>query len=71
MLERNRGAPRESWAYASADPPIQPYQYLPIFDVLAFTDTKEPESFTVGFSLAGIVDGLTLSKVQANGDAFL
>ena len=69
QLSTESNIPRESWAYTSADPEIQPYQYIPLLGALAFKDEKESESFAVSFSPSGIIDGMSLSNVQTHGDA--
>ena len=59
----------ESWAYASADPVIQPYQYVPFFGALAFSRPQKPESFSVNFSQDGFVEGLSWRTIQPFGKA--
>ena len=59
----------ESWAYASADPVIQPYQYIPFFGALAFSRLQQPESFSVNFTQDGFVEGLSWRTIQPFGKA--
>ena len=33
--------PQESWAYAAAEPIIQPYQYIPLIGAYAFRDSPQ------------------------------
>ena len=60
---------QESWAYASADPAIQPYQYVPFFGALAFSRPQKPPSFSVNFSQDGFVEGLSWRTIQPFGKA--
>ena len=60
---------QESWAYASADPLIQPYQYVPFIGALAFSDSQAPPSFSVNFSQDGFVEGLSWRRIQTFGKA--
>ena len=59
----------ESWAYASADPVLQPYQYVPFFGALAFSRPQKPQSFSVNFSQDGFVEGLSWRTIQPFGKA--
>ena len=62
------GVTHESWAYVSAPAVRQPYQYLLFFGALAMITSGDQEPFAVSFSQEGIVDGLTVSQFQAQGD---
>ena len=61
------GARRETWAYAHASPSINPFQYLPVFGVLALTPLQESQTFSVSFGSDGIVDGISVRDVQPYG----
>lgn len=58
----------ESWAYVSAKAARQPFQYLPFLGSLAMNTLSDHEPFAVSFSQAGIVDGLTVSQFQVQGN---
>ena len=60
---------QESWAYASADPVIQPYQYVPFLGALAFSQDQQPESFSVNYTQDGFVEGLSWRTIQPFGKA--
>lgn len=59
----------ESWAYAFADPAIQPLQYVPLLGVLALPRFPYPQSFSLNFTPKSTVEGLSWRTVQAFGDA--
>ena len=67
MSSRN-GLSHEAWAYAAADPIIQPYQYVPLIGAYAFRDSPQPQSFSFNFSQEGIVEGISWRTVQAFGE---
>ncbi|MGB0908880.1 MAG: hypothetical protein ACPGYT_00835 [Nitrospirales bacterium] len=58
----------EAWAYVSANAARQPFQYLPFFGSLATITPGDQKPFTVSFSEEGIVDGLTVSPFQVQGN---
>ena len=58
------GRPRESWSYAVTEPPIHPLQYIPFAGALALPKPPKVESFSVSFSEQGVVEGISLWKVQ-------
>lgn len=63
------GGRHDFWAYAVADPPIRPSQYVPLFGVLALPRYPAPPSFSVNFSSKGMVEGISWRTVQAYSDA--
>ena len=67
VTSRN-GISHEAWAYAAADPIIQPYQYVPLIGAYAFRDSPQRQSFSVNFSQEGFVDGISWRTVQAFGE---
>ena len=58
----------ESWAYVDTDKARQPFQYLPIFGALSTLNRDGQSPLAISFSPEGIVDGVTLSRVNAQGD---
>ncbi|MDT7043122.1 hypothetical protein [Candidatus Nitronereus thalassa] len=59
---------RESWAYAKADPPLHPLQYVPIFGVLALPPDQFGHSFSMSFSAEGLVDSVGIQEFQPYED---
>ena len=59
----------ESWAFAQADPVIQPYQYIPLIGVVAFLDDEEPQSFSFLFTEDDVVNDIGWRAVEAFGHA--
>jgi len=70
QIHPGNGDQFESWAYASNEETIQPYQY--VLFVGAFASSRslvnESPSAAIGFSPNGVVSGLTLSTLNAYGD---
>ncbi len=60
----------ESWAFASHDETVIPYQYIPFLGAFVSTHSlvNESPSVAVSFSPDGVVSGLTVSSLNAYGD---
>ncbi|MDA0739257.1 MAG: hypothetical protein O2999_08425 [Nitrospirae bacterium] len=59
------GLTRESWAYASTHPKINPWQYFLGFGVLALSKEIPRDSFAISFSPEGTVEGIGIREFQS------
>ncbi len=59
--------PNETWAYAKAQPPTNPAQFIPLAGYYALSDQNAAPSFSVSFSDDGMVQGLTLWDLHTYG----
>ena len=57
----------ESWSYVSDHAAHQPFQYVLFLGALAIPRYSDREPLAVSFSPEGIVNGLTVSPVHAQG----
>ena len=64
-----KGIREETWAYATANSSVNPFQYLPIIGVLALPSTQDTDAMSISFSSEGIVDGVSVRDVQPYGSA--
>ncbi len=69
-LSSDRDQGSESWAYANANPSINPFQYVPLAGVFAVPGQRHRSSFSISFSPDGVVDGITLRDVQPLGESW-
>jgi len=69
-IHPGNGSQFESWAYASHEETVQPYQYVLLVGAFASSHSlvNESPSVAIGFSPNGVVSGLTVSTVNAYGD---
>jgi hypothetical protein len=70
QIHSENGNKIESWAYASHDETVTPYQYILFFGAVASPHSlvNESPSVAISFSPNGVASGLTLSTLNAYGD---
>jgi len=70
QIHSENGNKIESWAYASHDETVTPYQYILFFGAFASPHSlvNESPSVAISFSPNGVASGLTLSTLNAYGD---
>jgi len=68
QVSSDHDSAHESWAYAKANPAINPLQFVPGFGVLALSEGQGVYSFSMSFSASGVVEGVWLREVQPYGD---
>jgi len=69
-IHSENGNQIESWAFASHDETVIPYQYIPFLGAFVSPHSlvNESPSVAVSFSPDGVVSGLTVSSLNAYGD---